>query len=336
MTIAFVDTYAPRSYTPATMDDAHLGGSERSAMNIAEGLAKSGNIKVAFYQQHLTHEIVSNNGVIYRPLSALSNEKPGHVVVIRNIRLMQPIQQMFCDAKLFLVLDDLAQYCGLENYRDSIPQTIICKSKWHREHIYKAFKSMRLKPKIVYAYNPTIPIQDADECSSRDKDDDKLLYASSPHKGLDRALSIFKQLRGQIPTIQLHVANPGYLSNSEQFIDGVHYLGTVSYRALREHMATSLCLFHPNNSYPETFGCVFAEANMAGTPVLTHKLGAAKEVLLATKQQRQANAVIDTEDFTAVLSAIQRWRQAGNVNVFCPTQFTQESVVARWKDILGI
>lgn len=305
-------------------------------MHVAEGLARAGNRRIRFYQRHLGSEVISETGVSYRPLAALTSERPSHVVIIRDMRLVQPMWRTFREARLFLVLDDLAQYCNIEAYQPDIPHKIICKSKWHREHIYKALKSRHLKPDVVYAYNPTIAMPDPGESSVLKRNRDKLLYASSPHKGLERAIGIFMQLREQIPTLELHVANPGYLSVPEQHFDGVHFLGTLPYRTLREHMATSLCLFHPNDSYPETFGCVFAEANMAGTPVLTHKLGAAKEVLLATKEQRKANAVINTGDINAVLSAIHRWRAGDGTKVSCPVQFTEESVIQRWKGVLGV
>ena len=50
-------------------------------------------------------------------------------------------------------------------------------------------------------------------------------------------------------------------------------------------MQQALGVFHINTRYPETFGCIHAEANAVGTPVITLDIGANREVIHPVAEQ---------------------------------------------------
>lgn len=125
-------------------------------------------------------------------------------------------------------------------------------------------------------YNPV----DDDLCPDGSAiDERKLVFLSSPNKGLRFTLDAFSAVRRAMPDMRLVVGNPGYKSGDAAGLEGVEYLGPQPQQRIHAQVRTALCTFFPNFVIPETFGLVFAESHALGTPVLTHDCGAALEVL---------------------------------------------------------
>ena len=111
-------------------------------------------------------------------------------------------------------------------------------------------------------------------------DERKLVFLSSPNKGLKFTLDAFRaSRRARCPTCASIVGNPGYKTGQAARLEGVEYLGPQPQQRIHAEVRTALCTFFPNFVIPETFGLVFAESQALGTPVLTHDCGAAREVL---------------------------------------------------------
>jgi len=79
-----------------------------------------------------------------------------------------------------------------------------------------------------------------------------------------------------------------------------------------------------NRVFAETFGLVLAESNAVGTPVLTHPLGAAPEVLGTAEQ------LIDTTDVEAVIQRIMAWRDGQRPVVKANPAFYLSNVANEW------
>src|SRR5262249_5426393 len=157
-------------------------------------------------------------------------------------------------------------------------------------------------PRLVTIPNP---VDEALINQSGPVDRSRLIYFSSPNKGLQHTLAVFRRIRHADPTFTLSVANPGYAAldvDGLAQLDGVVPLGALPHHQAIEHVRGSLCVLALNHVYPETFGCVFAEANAVGTPVLTHPHGAAPEVLSDHSQ------LLDVRDADAVVSRVIAWR----------------------------
>src|SRR2546429_109964 len=110
-------------------------------------------------------------------------------------------------------------------------------------------------------------------------DERKLIFFSSPNKGLNFTLDAFSALKRRMPDLRLVVANPGYKAGGDARRAGVEFLGPQPQARIHAEVRSALCTFFPNFVIPETFGLVFAESHALGTPVLTHDCGAALEVV---------------------------------------------------------
>jgi glycosyltransferase involved in cell wall biosynthesis len=115
-------------------------------------------------------------------------------------------------------------------------------------------------------------------------DPTKLVFFSSPNKGLAFTLDAFQALRQQMPEMRLYVGNPGYKKLPRRAHEGVNWIGGLPHAKILSEVRSALCVFYPNFVLAETFGLVLAEANAVGTPVITHDVGAAAEVLADPRQ----------------------------------------------------
>jgi glycosyltransferase involved in cell wall biosynthesis len=127
-----------------------------------------------------------------------------------------------------------------------------------------------------------------------------------------------------VPELRLYVANPGYRPDLKREVRGVVNLGALPHGEVIRHVRQSLCVFYPNTVFPETFGLVFAEANAVGTPVLTHDLGAAREVLGSAIQ------IADASDYRAFTRRVLAWREGKRPRVKTSEAFRLRSVAAQW------
>jgi glycosyltransferase involved in cell wall biosynthesis len=128
------------------------------------------------------------------------------------------------------------------------------------------------------------PVDDDLVPDGSDYDECKLVFFSSPNKGLAYSLDAFRALRRRMPDLRLQVGNPGYKIRRSANIAGVEYLGPMPQERIHREVRSALCTFFPNFVLPETFGLVFAESKAVGTPVLTHDCGAAAEIVADPRQ----------------------------------------------------
>jgi glycosyltransferase involved in cell wall biosynthesis len=157
-----------------------------------------------------------------------------------------------------------------------------------------------------------------------DYDKNKLIYFSSPHKGLERTLALFPKLRAHGFT--LSIANPGYLPDAAINMDGVTVLGALPHAEVMKELQSSLCVLHLNDVFPETFGLVHAEANALGVPVLTSIKGANREILMNHEQ------LVDVRDDEAVIRKLLGWRIQRPV-VKGRDEFRLSNVLTEWEKL---
>jgi glycosyltransferase involved in cell wall biosynthesis len=186
----------------------------------------------------------------------------------------------------------------------------------------------------------------------------KLVFFSSPNKGLAFSLDAFRALRRRMPDLRLHVGNPGYKIRKTARIEGVEYLGPQPQEKIHAEVRTALCTFFPNFVLPETFGLVFAESKAVGTPVLTHDCGAAAEVLgdpqqvlpvtFAHKAYETALSSVSPQWrsgparladrlglFDAYIDRIRDWRDGARPHMTPDPRFRLTAVVNQWRAMLG-
>lgn len=328
----FVDTVATRPYDDTTAGRRALGGTEATVCRIAAGLAADRGVVVA--QRARSAERRGGDGVRYLPYdhkaSLASERQPGSIVVVRAHKLLPGLRRRYPEACLWLWM-----HCMPGRRLRSLPRVcvetdteVIAVSEQHRIAMRRAFAALdpvgTAALRIRCIHNPLAP----DIPVATQFDRDRLVFASSPHKGLDQVLATFAALRRRCPSMQLRIANPGYLDWPFADQEGVVRLGPLPHREVLRELGNALCLFYPQNRFVETFGLVFAEAHAVGTPVLAHPLGAAVEVIGDPAQ------LCDAGDVAGVVDRVLRWRDGGRPVPARPERFELPTIVARWRSLL--
>lgn len=332
MRVLFIDVVTYKPYDPNVLALEPLGGTEGSVIRVAEGLAKAGiEVQVS---QHIRKEAAMFRAN-YTPFGQGKDFKPTHVVVLRAPDALREAKRQFPNAKLYLWLHDIvagdAWSAGYQSIIDT--QTIpILVSDWHRHNFYDTMQSVRFSGAIPSRriYNP---IDNDLLPDSTPVDTNKLVFFSSPHKGLERTLEVFKQFKNfsELKEMKLYVANPGYFKDKDTSESpNVINLGPLRRDDVIGHVRSALGVFHLNSVYPETMGIVHAECNSVGTPFLSHNLGATPEIADHPAE------LIDVTDSKKVIERIIDWRLKGRPKVRGQAAFRTSRIVKEWIELFEV
>lgn len=328
MNILFVDTSCPKSYSPESLTLSGLGGTEATVIRVAEGLGALGH-NVSVYQ-HCRAENTSSEHAEYIGRGVVK-VTPDVVITLRKPEHAADVYRLFPKAKHILWLHDWAQGALSEHSIRLSMQgiTVVCVSDTHKVHTEAYLKQEgALRFPVTYIYNPVVipPLLERFKAAYSDT---TLVFFSSPHKGYTRALELFNELQRRTGDLfTLYVANPGYYKDEAYTAAGVVNLGPRSHKQVLSLVGSALAVFYPNTVFPETFGLVFAEANALGTPVLTHDLGAAREVLDNADAQ-----LVDCTDDEAVIEKLLLWRE-NRPKVFLKEAYTLPNVIKEWDTLI--
>jgi glycosyltransferase involved in cell wall biosynthesis len=323
-TILFVDAVSPKPYDGETIGTEAVGGSEATLIRVAQALAAERYSVHVAHDKRIRARIV--NGVTYWP--DLAAVKPAVIVVQRYGKILPQLRRMFPHARLILWLHDMAPHLIVKERAmfAELGVTLVTVSDWHRQQVSVMLGEVARHVKIARIYNPVAELESGVE-SPVDKN--KLIYFSSPNKGLDRTLDVFARVSAVEPDMRLYVANPGYYPCDKKLATpprGVIQLGPLPHAAIIKHVRESLCVFHMNDVFAETFGLVYGECQSVGTPFLTHDLGAVSEI---SSDQSQ---LVDVRDSDAVIERVMRWRNGGaRPHVRLKPDFRLSAVAASWK-----
>ena len=350
--ILFYDPACQQPYDTRTLREKATGGTEASLTRVADALG-------AFVMQHNRTEAFES----YLPPGKIAGIE--HVILNRDSRALPVVRQLYPNACVYLWVHDqltpgskrgrrLASAASL--LRD-MSVTIVCVSDSQRRGVQATLQRMQVDDQIraLTIYNP---LGDALEPDGSPVDDRKLVFFSSPNKGLAYTLDAFRAMRRRMPDLTLHVGNPGYKRGKPATIDGVEWLGALPQARIHAEVRSALCTFVPNFVLPETFGLVFAESNAVGTPVLTHDCGAAAEVIgvpgqvlpLTFAHRAYETAVRELSVgwragpariadrlglFDAYIERIRTWRSGARPVVGPDPRFRLKAVLDQWQALLG-
>jgi glycosyltransferase involved in cell wall biosynthesis len=351
--VLFFDPSCQRPYDTRTLHQQATGGTEASVTRIADALG-------AFVMQHNRTEAYRT----YLPPGRISGIE--HVILNRDSRALPRIRELFPDAKTYLWVHDQLNpgskrgrrlASTAQHLRDR-SVTVICVSNTQRRGVEATLRRIRVDD-VVRAITIYNPVNDELVPDGSTVDDRKLVFFSSPNKGLAFTLDVFRALRRRMPDLRLQVGNPGYKIRKSAAIDGVEYLGPQPQERIHKEVRSALCTFFPNFVLPETFGLVFAESKAVGTPVLTCDCGAAAEILGDPRQvlpvtfgQRAYETTVHSLSpgwrggparladglglFDPFIERIRAWRAGDRPAAAPDPRFRLTAVVDQWRATLGL
>jgi glycosyltransferase involved in cell wall biosynthesis len=350
--ILFFDPTCRRPYDSETLRCEAMGGTEATVVRVADALG-------ALVVQH---NRVSASG---RYLPPRPDRAVTHVIVNRDSGALPQVRQLYPNARVYLWLHDRVRpgskrarkIAGDAGILRDLAVRVICVSDTQRHAVEAALSWMGVSDHVAACtiYNP---VDDGLQPDGSPIDDRKLVFLSSPNKGLRFTLDAFRAVRRAMPDMRLVVGNPGYQADAGARLDGVEYLGPQPQQRIHAQARTALCTFFPNFVIPETFGLVFAESKALGTPVLTHDCGAALEilgdptqVLPVTGAQRLYEGLLGACPagwrrwpavtaaalglFDAYVERIRDWREGGRPVTGPDPRFRLSAVAQRWHEMLA-
>ncbi len=323
------DGVAPSPYTLETLKVKSLGGTEASCIRIVSRLATDGYNMVLAQRNRINYHTdpLGTGSISYCPLEADFSDKEFNVVItLRDAGHYLANRLKYPKAKHYLWMHDVVggEYRNHMNYHLHDKESdLICVSNWHKKNILNNVNA-KLTVKRIYG-----PLAEYCEKLGSTYDPNKLIFFSSPHKGLKGTLEIFTKLRKKDPDFYLKISNPGYFKDAEDLPEGVTSLGSLPHHSmLIDQVRGSLCTFYPNTIFEETFGLVMAESDAVGTPVIAHPIGAAPEVLSHQKE------LLDCNDHDKVIERVLSWKAGQRPIVKGKKEFTLSEVIKEWKKIL--
>lgn len=317
--IAILDDVCPKGYDEYSLENDVIGGTEATIIRIATGLAKRGHevhVKILASKQQ--------KGLFCNTLPAF---EPDIAIVLRNADKLLEYKKIYPRAKLFLWLHDLVHFRLHDDGAKIIntDTTTITVSNYHRlqaKTVLRSQAGVDLPVKVIYN-----PVDDDLTSDGTSFDPKKLIFFSQPAKGLNYTMSVFKKLIQQDNHFKLYVARPGFCNDFKEFGPNVVNLSALKFNDVISHVRSSLCVFYLNHIHPETFGLVMAESNAVGTPVITHPLGAAAEVVSSKDQ------LINTYDFEKVIARTLEWSKGSRPQAYLKECFRLKNVLNKWEEL---
>ncbi|MCF6287956.1 MAG: glycosyltransferase [Proteobacteria bacterium] len=333
--ILFLDNTYPQPYQVSTLTEQALGGTESSIIKTAVIL--SSRYKVIVAQKFRTKEHIESPSLRFIPKQEMYNLTPHFIIVLRKYPLLKHLKLQFPQAKLYLWLHTYKniEYILKRPGLGKTNTTIICNSSTHKNATNKLLNTSSLgkllslfcnKVQVAYCYNPvTAPLK-----LNNIRDKNKLLFFSSPNKGLAQILTTFNLVNKTLPNLTLYIANPGYKQDSNvRQNQNIKILGSLPHNEMMQHVSAALCVFYPQDSFAETFGLIYAEANAYGTPVLAHDLGAAKEILDTN------NPLIDANNTQQIITILKQW-QKKYPKISYNQKFSDMQILAQWHSLFEL
>lgn len=349
--VVFFDPVCSCPYDTETLRRQAMGGTEATVVRVADALG-------ALVVQH---NRASASG---RYLPPRRDPAITRVIVNRDSRALRTVRELYPNARIHLWLHDRVRPRSKRGRRIAEDANIlrdlgvhvVCVSDTQRHAVEAALRWMGVADRVPACtiYNP---VDDELRPDGSPVDDRKLVFLSSPNKGLKFTLDAFRAARRAMPDLRLIVGNPGYKMGEVAPLDGVEFLGPQPQERIHAQVRTALCTFFPNFVIPETFGLVFAESQALGTPVLTHDCGAALEILRDPAQVLPVTAAKRVYEgllggcptgwrrwparmaaglglFDIYVERIRAWRAGARPVTGPDPRFRLSAVTERWHEIL--
>lgn len=324
MRILIVDSVTPKPYDFSTLALEGLGGTEATVLRVARGLGAKHSVML------LQHNREQEGPQFHVDFITMDSKiaKPDVIIHLRTAAHVPVYKGIFPEARQLVWMHDLAVEGYKQELQELLDAELVCVSNFHAVQFENTIKGFdyKAKPKIHTIYNIVETYGDKLNESFNPK---RLLFASSPHKGLSEVIDKFKMLRSKTEQdLELGILNPGYIELEQiEEKDGIKVYGTKTHRELHKLLVNSALLFYPQTVFPETFGLVLAESHALSVPVICHDFGAAKEVLTDKSQ------AVDCTNNKKIVTQFQELMNKGSTTG-PREEFSEASVIKAWEALL--
>lgn len=287
-------------WSPLSIRDGGLGGSETALVQLAGGLSKK-DWDVRVFADTDPGGVFAQ--MLWRPSAAFDpTEEADAIIVSRNpgafnVELHAPTTILWAHDHTYELTELQAKHMT----------HFACLSEWHKARMLKLYPEL-LKDKIEILRNGilTVGYEDANDVRFPHQDrpfaerDATVIYSSSADRGLDQLLTMWPAIKERVPKAELNIyygwnvfdavaqRNPGLWAYKAKVMElfekaggedgGVHMLGRVGQPEMYEAMQKARVWGYPG-AFLET-SCIGAmEARAAGLAVVCSDLGALKETV---------------------------------------------------------
>lgn len=257
-----------------------VGGSETALIEVARHMKKLTGRRVIVFNTRESRKD-STSGVEYRPAQEMyeyfTKFRPDlHIAWRHNVKLT--------DAKTYLWCHDLMTP-GAETH--SVYNKILCLSKFHENYVQ--IQQQIPREKIHVTRNG---VNASRFTGNREKNPNKIVWPSSPDRGLKEAILIVEEARKMsLKDLELHVYygmdnlyKYGLASLGDELKamfhkhDWIHYHGNIDQKTLAREMESAAIWLYPAD-FIETYCITAVEAAMAGCYSLVREVGALRDTV---------------------------------------------------------
>lgn len=286
----------PGDWDELTLEQVGHGGSETAAIEVARWIKKKTNKRIKIFQTRKTRDVMPS-GVEYLPVHELEGYLK-NVEPIAHIAWRHPSK--LTNAKTFVWCHDLMMPGSdrVENY-----DKIVALSEFHKHYLHETCRVPY--EKIVLGFNGIDP-KDFEQEAERDPL--KVIFSSSPDRGLVQSIDIVKKAREIYGLdLKLHcfygVHNmrkmglndwaDRIMKHVEDHKDFVVYHGNVQKKVLIRHFKEAAVWLYPSD-FIESFAITAIEAVCAGCYPLVRRMGALPYTL-ADALEKDMATMLDIE-----------------------------------------
>ncbi len=320
-----------------------IGGSETAAVEMATWLSRITGKKVIIFNPREKPATFAK--VEYRPVTVLPeylrDYKPALHIAWRHALKIS-------DDPMYVWSHDLGCQ-GLEQY--AAYEKVLALSPFHKNYIKNFFGVP--EEKILVTRNGIEPVRFTSPVK-RSKEYGKVVYSSSPDRGLDRAILVMDEVVKSVPQAKLHVYY-GF-DNMEKMGMGaeitrlkammasrphVVFHGNIPQDKLTDELETACVWLYPTN-FLETYCITAIEMLCSGVYPVVREHGALQDTLYTAGQIGMASVLPvegETEEerklyAAEVIRAIKEKLWAGVI--VDPQQFSWKSVAEEWADLFNL
>jgi glycosyltransferase involved in cell wall biosynthesis len=193
-------TFENWDYTNPTIKG--IGGSEISQIEMSSRLAQRGH-KVVSYAPVAWPGVREHRNVNWTSFETATFEEPGLWIMYRCPEELLNFDIAHPEQTVYFVAQD-AFYNTLNEEMALRIDKFICLCSDHAN--YTAYKHPYLKDKIVISSNGiNIDLINLLEAKQIERNPHRLIYSSSPDRGLEQLIPIFKKAKEFIPDLELHI-----------------------------------------------------------------------------------------------------------------------------------